>query len=111
MNSKHLQHLYWRAGFGISPNELDRLTTLGRKEIVDNLIDESKQFIPLKIDINTLRNLTFQEVNKSTVFKREFIKKSREKLKVFNLEWVYRMSRSATLMRERMTLFWAGHFV
>lgn len=111
MNSKHLQHLYWRAGFGISPNELDRLTTLGRKGIVDNLLDESKQFIPLKIDINTLRNLTFQEVNKSTVFKREFIKKSREKLKVFNLEWVYRMSRSTTLMRERMTLFWAEHFV
>ncbi|WP_250433469.1 DUF1800 domain-containing protein [Hanstruepera flava] len=111
MDSKELKHLYWRSGFGINLQELNALSNFSKKQIVDRLILESKQFIPLLIDVNSLKNLSFQEINKSEVFKRDFLKKSREKLKVFNLEWIYRMTNSTAMLRERMTLFWANHFV
>lgn len=111
MNSKHIQHLYWRSGFGMLPQDFEQISHLNKTQIVNILIKESKQYAPLKIDINALSNLSFQEVNKSTVFKRNFIKRSRKKLKTFNLEWLYRMVNSKAVLRERMTLFWANHFV
>lgn len=111
MNSKHIQHLYWRSGFGISLRKLEVLSNENRKKVVDTLIKDSEPFIPLKIDINALSNLSFREVNKSTILKRDFIERSREKLMIFNLEWLYKMVNSKAVLRERMTLFWANHFI
>lgn len=111
MNSKHIQHLYWRSGFGMLPQDIEQNSHFNKTQIVDTLINESKQYVPLKIDINALSNLSFQEINKSTVFRRDFLKRSQEKLKTFNLQWFYRMGNSKALLRERMTLFWANHFV
>ncbi|WP_223032447.1 DUF1800 domain-containing protein [Hanstruepera marina] len=111
MDSKELKHLYWRSGFGINLQELNVLTNFSKKETVDKLITNSKPVVPLKIDVNSLKNLSFQEINRNEVLKRDFLKKSREKLKIFNLEWVYRMTNSTAMLRERMTLFWANHFV
>lgn len=111
MNPKHIQHLFWRSGFGTQPQDFDKSSNVNKTEIVEALFRESKYYAPLKIDINALSNLSYKEISKSTVFKRDFIKRSREKLKNFNREWLYRMVNSNAVLRERMTLFWANHFI
>ena len=111
MNPKHIQHLFWRSGFGMLPQDFDKISNANKTEIVRTMFITSKQYTPLKIDINALSNLSFREISKSTVFKRDFIRRSREKLKTFNKEWLYRMVNSNTVLRERMTLFWANHFI
>ena len=46
-NKKEIQHLYWRAGFGIQPSHLRSIENQSRKKIVDALFSSSKKFIPL----------------------------------------------------------------
>ena len=111
MNLKQIQHLYWRAAFGINPKSLQGLATSSKMDVVDNLIKESQLVVPLGINTSYFNGLTAQDVNKSVDRRREIVKKSREKLKEFNLEWLYRMTNSKAQLRERMTLFWACHFV
>lgn len=111
MDLKNLRHLYWRSGFGINTEYLEELTALNKTTIVDQIINDSKQFVPLEINTSYFNGLTFQDFNKNVVKRREIIEKSREKLKEFNLEWMYRMTNSRAQLRERMTLFWANHFV
>lgn len=111
MNSKAIRHLYWRAGFGIHLSDLQVQSNSNRKGVVDKLINNSKRVAPLKIDINALSNLSFREINRNPVFRRDFLKRSREKLLAFNLQWMNRMVNSEAMLRERMTLFWANHFV
>jgi uncharacterized protein (DUF1800 family) len=111
MKDKHIQHLYWRIGFGILPNQLNTLSKESKKDIVNNLFSASKKEIPLKVstsDIETLMSVSPDKI-------RENLKKiqdlSREKTKELNIAWVDRLANPDTLLREKMTLFWANHFV
>ena len=57
MKLKHIQHLYWRAGFGILPNQLHTLSKKNRKDIIDNLFRASKKITPLKVDTSEIDNI------------------------------------------------------
>ena len=46
-NKKEIQHLYWRAAFGIQPSHLRSIENQSRNKIVDVLFSSSKKFIPL----------------------------------------------------------------
>ena len=37
MKLNHIQHLYWRVGFGISPDQLKQLFKKSKKEVVNQL--------------------------------------------------------------------------
>ena len=41
MTAREIQHLYWRAGFGISPNALKALKSSTRHSIVSDLFKKS----------------------------------------------------------------------
>lgn len=111
MNTKHIQHLYWRAGFGINPKELNLTQHKSKKELVDNLFINSKNVTPLLIDTafyqNFMENYNKLDVNK----KKEFQKENRRKIIELNVSWIERLFSSKELLRERMTLFWANVFV
>ena len=57
MKDNHVQHLYWRVGFGILPNELEKLSKKRKKAVVENLIKASKEITPLKLDTSELDDL------------------------------------------------------
>lgn len=112
MKAKEIQHLYWRAGFGITPKAMQSLLGKTKKEIVNQLFSDSQSFSSLELDISELRDeaeMSFMSKDKKKI--QELIKKNRKKLKDFNLLWIDRLMNPKELLRERMTLFWANHFV
>ena len=111
MKKEHIQHLYWRAGFGIDPKALQSLLNKNREDIVDMLFSESKSFNPLKINTPEFDTLTYKEFNKTNKIHRAYIEKSKLKVKELNHAWIHRVSNSKETLREKMTLFWANHFV
>jgi len=116
MDSKHLQHLYWRAGFGIGYNQSATLNKKSKKRIVSNLFKTAKSYTPLEIDLsefNILKGRPYKELVKTVGKKelRELQKKSRKKVRELNVAWIDRLSNSDAILREKMTLFWANVFV
>lgn len=110
MHRKHIQHLYWRADFGILPEQLFALSNYSKKEIVDLLFKEASPFTPLSIDLSAFENVDVMQLRKSKKIKKDFAALSREKIKELNIEWINVLVNDGNL-RERMTLFWANHFV
>ena len=44
MELKHIQHLYWRAGFGITASELNAIKGLSKKPLIERLVDNSERY-------------------------------------------------------------------
>lgn len=111
MNSKHIQHLYWRAGFGLNPKELEKLQEKSKKELVNNLFLTSKKSSPIKVtafsDVEMYKNFKMLTSDQ----KKNLQKLNRAKIAELNVAWVHRIFNPTELLRERMTLFWANHFV
>lgn len=111
MEQKHIQHLYWRVGFGILPNQLKTLSKKSKTAVVDNLITESKVAKPLKLDTSELDALMSGSIEKTRENIKEIQRISTKKTIELNVAWIERLSSSKTLLHEKMTLFWANHFV
>lgn len=111
MKTKHIQHLYWRAGFGILPEELINLSKNSKTEVVTHLFKNSSTVTPLKIDTSELDEVIYSMSKISKSKFRELLKKSNLKSLELNTAWINRLIYPTELLRERMTLFWANHFV
>jgi len=111
MQQQDIQHLYWRGGFGPTPSQLKKLSILNRHQVVDALFFESKNATNLMIDTSELDHLTTNSLFNDKAKQNDFKKISREKLKDFNGRWINRLVISEETLREKMTLFWANHFV
>ena len=116
MKQKHIQHLYWRAGFGVDFKNEEKLQKKTKSKIVSKLFSESKEFIPLELDLSDIaiyKNKTYKEL-KSEYSKKELVeiqKNIRLKLRDLNSIWIERLTNSNQQLREKMTLFWANVFV
>jgi len=110
MKSAHIQHLYNRIGFGITPNQLAILLSKSKNVVVDELFLESKIITPLKADLTFLDNYSAQDL-KDKNKRQELQKISRAKVIDYNFMWFNRLSNPKEILREKMTLFWANHFV
>ncbi len=111
MKAKHIQHLYWRAGFGINPHELGKLTQKNRKQIVTELFENSTHSYPLKVDTSQLIS-NFLSMDKTDKLARQKLMKANiQKQLELNTAWVKRLMTTKAVFREKMTLFWANHFV
>ncbi len=112
MDKTDIQHLYNRAGFGIGPDRLAAIASTRRKKIVEALFVDSKIPRPLKIPTPEIdKHLATKPMDRKSKTFRELVKKSRRKHVIFNRAWVDRMAGTQQDLRERMTLFWANHFV
>ena len=111
MKFKHLQHLFQRSGFGLIPNEFVKLQKKSKKQVVNNLFEASKTISSLKVvshnDFKLLKNYK----SLSTKQKKEFRKQNRARIIDLNIAWIETLFNPKELLRERMTLFWANHFV
>ncbi|MEP5339065.1 MAG: DUF1800 domain-containing protein [Algibacter sp.] len=111
MKEKHIQHLYWRVGFGILPTELKALSKKKKKDIVNSLLDASNTITPLTVDTSEIEALLNYSQENKKENRMKIQKISREKAKELNIAWVDRLSNTDEILREKMTLFWANHFV
>ncbi|TAF67496.1 MAG: DUF1800 domain-containing protein [Cytophagales bacterium] len=113
---RQLQHLYHRAAFGISLAEMRTKITQNRSQWVEELFKEANNYTPInEVDEFTSRAEARQEFLQMTPEQRkEAIKKAlkegRERIKRINEVWLTRMYSNTAALRERMTLFWHGHF-
>lgn len=111
MTQQDIQHLYWRGGFGVNPKQLSALSDLNRQSVIDFLFEMSSDSSDLILDTSDLDGYTIQNILRDKRKRIEFVKDSREKLKDFNVLWFNRLVNSNQVLREKMTLFWANHFV
>ncbi len=110
MKKQHIQHLYWRTGFGATPTQLEVLSQFDRHQVVDMLFQNATNLTVLETDTSEIDHLTQYDL-KTKSNRKLFRDVSTKKLKAFNTLWVNRLVTSNALLREKMTLFWANHFV
>lgn len=118
-----IQHLFWRSGFGASPGSVLRAaqTPLGT---LYNTIEQQARAEPGYLDVarNIRKELLMQagdtEMNRqpnrleqlTAEQRRLFNKQSREDVKNLNIAWLNQMVNTPAQLREKMALFWHGHF-
>jgi len=112
------QHLLWRAGFGPDVYQLDDLTSSSPQKLYKALQKaSSKKPEYLQAADNYLQGLMLgireagrQQKEISAEQKKEIQKRSREGIRNLNLYWINEMVNSDAQLREKMSLFWHGHF-
>lgn len=116
MKQKHIQHLYWRASFGIDIKQIKSLESISKKKVVSKLITDSKEFKTLELDLSEFDEIKYK-TNKELKEKfteeelQKLINKRNRKVRDLNNAWIDKLSEPSTLLREKMTLFWANVFV
>ncbi|WP_242203118.1 DUF1800 domain-containing protein [Aestuariivivens insulae] len=111
MKRKHIQHLFWRVGFGILPEANDTLSKKSKKAIVNQIFKDSQYVIPLKIDTSEIDKFLNSDQVMVAENRKKLQKLSREKTIDLNVSWINRLKHSEAILREKMTLFWANVFV
>ncbi|MBC3783854.1 DUF1800 domain-containing protein [Spirosoma utsteinense] len=111
-----IQHLFWRAGFGATPAVIQRESHRPIRKVVHDLLHSHEAFAPLAVvdgespvDRPVLRKLV-REGTVDRVMLRQKIKDDTEHLRDLNGLWIERMASGQDALREKMALFWHGHF-
>jgi len=116
-NQKKNQHLLWRAAFGPMAENVNELSLVSQKDLYELLEKtSSKKPDPLLIangardglvkgiqDLGRMQKLTTEQ-------KKQLRKQSVGDIKNLNLAWLTEMIDSEAQLREKMSLFWHGHF-
>lgn len=111
MKQKHIQHLYWRVGFGVLPNNLEKLSKKKKNAIVNNLFEASKDAELLTVDTTEIDAILNGDTKMSSVNRKKVQELSRQQTIELNVNWIERLATSHAILREKMTLFWANVFV
>lgn len=103
-NTKRLNHLYHRAGFGLSPQEWQQKKNWTTKEALRDLFD-----LPNDLPLLAIRKSNIE--NSDEMSKADKRKDQRKILARQNIAWLERMADpKESALLEKMTLFWHGHF-
>ncbi len=107
-HQKKIQHLYWRAGFGLSPIELASKTKLTLPQAVEELFQKAKQPSVLKSRLKRLKLSDLKGLSKAE--RKKLRKEARQNVMELNTAWLRQMTEETNPLIEKMTLFWHGHF-
>ena len=116
------QHLLWRAGFGPMAENAADLDNISQKDLWKLLLKTSEKQ-PQKIQVADgladgvyigVKDLAMQNAamtaDQKVAQRKQRQQKSRENLKSLNILWLDEMINSESQLREKMSLFWHGHF-
>ncbi|PWG04546.1 DUF1800 domain-containing protein [Polaribacter aquimarinus] len=116
MKKIHLQHLYWRSGFGLSNKEFQEIKSFSKSKLILQLFKQASHYNPLELDLSEF--LIFLDQPTKSIKKelgekqyRELKRKSQRKVRDLNQAWIERLCEHNNTFREKMTLFWANVFV
>lgn len=111
------QHLLWRAAFGPMNENVNQLQEISQKDLHKALVKAStKKPDQFNVATNLLDGLVkgVQDIGmmqKLSQDERKMLRKqSVDDLKNLNLTWLNQMINSEAQLREKMSLFWHGHF-
>lgn len=116
MKQRHIQHLYWRAGFGVDVKKIDQLKSKSKNEIVKNLMSDAKKINLLQLNLSEF-DLIKNKSPKALKLEmgeeayRKLRQKSQKKVRDLNYAWLERLTEPTSVLREKMTLFWSNVFV
>jgi len=118
-NQLRNQHLLWRAGFGPMAEDFTEISSASSASYVKALFKASAK-APEYIDVadSALKGLVMgidevgnqQKRQLSDEQKKQLREQSRENIKSLNITWLNEMINSNQQLREKMSLFWHGHF-
>ncbi|HSZ26192.1 MAG TPA: DUF1800 domain-containing protein [Cytophagaceae bacterium] len=115
-STNNLFHLVSRSGYGFSPLMYQKMKGKSRKELVTMIFKESESYTPFQIvkepSENEKRPKEMSDMEREEYKKkqREMQKESRIKIVEMNARWLKNMQEKDFGLREKMTLFWHGHF-
>ena len=113
-----IEHLFQRAGFGATPAQMKEFGEKSPEKALKFLLTDSEKInqlviideeIAMVMKKKTLRNMLDRKSLPAEEIK-EQIKEYREQLTDLNFSWVKNMASGESMLREKMTLFWHGHF-
>jgi uncharacterized protein (DUF1800 family) len=111
------QHLLWHAAFGPMAENVNELADVSQKELY-KILEKTSSKKPDEINVATnafdglmkgiqdlgqMQKLTQEQ-------KKQLRKQSVDDIKNLNLTWLNQMINSEAQLREKMSLFWHGHF-
>lgn len=111
---RKIQHLYLRSGFGASINMINKSVQLPLSYTLKEIFLNSENYSEISLEdksesaLNNFRNNDRKEISQEE--KQNFRMQSRENLRDLNIIWIEKMSEDKAQLREKMTLFWHGHF-
>lgn len=117
-NQIKIEHLFQRAGFGATPAQIKEFGEKSPEKALKFLLTNSEKInqlviideeIAMVMKKKTLRNMLDRKGLPAEEIK-EQIKEYREQLTDLNFSWVKNMASGESMLREKMTLFWHGHF-
>ncbi len=112
-------HLLNRAGFGGTPEEIDRLAALSPEQAVLSLINYEKVpdsttnpdwAIPDPARAERLRTMRNADPETRKSMQQEERRTQRQRSVELKHWWIERMANGPRPLQEKMTLFWHGHF-
>jgi uncharacterized protein (DUF1800 family) len=119
-DQKKIQHLYLRAGFGAPITVIGKSIDSSTDDIVDRLFNDSKNYTELTLGKELLTPKKIKDMmdkeemnkdeNSKTETRKMFMQESREDIFNLNVSWINKMANDKEQLREKMTLFWHGHF-
>ena len=110
------RYLLARATFGATPAELDKAARRSIRKVVRQLFKDSQTVPALKVvepDETAGKRALKALVRNGQLDKdmlKERIRQNAEKVRDLNLQWLDQMASGKGALREKMALFWHGHF-
>lgn len=107
-----MQHLAWRAGFGETLPVISGWEKKRRKEIVNKVLIGPKRFELESVDVINVTDLPdYKRFKGMTQEERKAVREmNTQGIKDLNVAWMSMMVKSEYPLREKMSLFWHGHF-
>jgi uncharacterized protein (DUF1800 family) len=113
------QHLLWRSAFGPMAENAASLDTISQKDLWALLVKTSSKPVE-KIEVTKnpadeyMMGVTdpkeMEKAANNPELRKKIREKSRDDIKNLNLRWLETMVNSEAQLREKMSLFWHGHF-
>ncbi len=113
---QQIQHLYWRAGFGATPEQIRHDSNRPLKKVVRDLLHADAPFAPLTVvdPAQIVPRKALKGMFKDGMLNRDAlkdrIKENTGHIRDLNVLWVEKMGTDQDALREKMALFWHGHF-
>lgn len=117
-NHIKVEHLFMRAGFGATPAQIKEFGGKTPEKALKFLLKDAEKITPIAVvdsenyevikkkALKTLLELKGASADEI----KEKLKEAREKISELNYLWINRMASGEGMLREKMTLFWHGHF-
>ncbi len=107
LSKRQIQHLYWRAGFGPDPCNLNNAIGKTANDLVDHLFTSSEKAEYLKMDFS---KLAVDRKSLSREEKKELRKLATKMVYELDVMWLEQMVETKAVLREKMTFFFHDHF-